>query len=473
MDAPLPPAQKPPVALNPVLLWVSGSALVLFIIGVFTLFLLMTRTEPLAQRLVREARAFEGDDWPRPSHFSPPVKGRFADAITPLLPELEELPEVVLSELASPDDDSESDEELEAHSVADEALMTQCLAVSRGEAPLQTVPYECLETLRQNRELLHRALATTRAEVGGLPESLSSLARFAGVYDPSDYSLLEHMATMAALETRVLRAEGRTYEAVDTCMDGLALSREASLGGGLYGLHVSARCHDILYLPCTEALAGAPVERLREAREQLARLRQGYPLLSAVLREESVYQQLTTYGDMLTPQAIDALPPLAQELVSAEDRSYYYEPPEQYPRLRPYAWRRNAALFEEMAAVADLPAEQRRKAFDFIDARQGLMPEDQAWHTQNFSDSLEALQPQRLQALGLAALVEVELARAELGTWPETLPPPFSDSFALIAYTDMEAWLVPLDEQQAALELHFAVDPSLVPRSRQAGGALR
>jgi len=486
MNAPPPPSeQKPPVALNPVLLWVSGGAFVLFVCFAFGLFILMTRTEPLAQQLVREARHFADDDWPRPSHFDPPVPGRFAQAIAPLLEELSWLPEVALSELTCPRsdpyidiDDAESidfegdyEAEMEAFNDANEALVEQCRLVSRGEAPLETVPFECIEVLRQHRELLHRVLATTRVEMGGLPEHLGSLSR----PDESEWqggiNLLARVAELAALETRVLLAEGRPEEAVDTCVDGLALSRELSLGAGMYGLRLSARSHDTLFLPCAAALEAAPLERQREAQHQLTRLSQGYPPLSTVLREESVYQQLSTYGDLLSPPAIDALPPGGQALLE-EQGSYYYEPGE-HPRLRPYAWRRNAAMFDAMVAVADLPAEQRRKAFSSIDVGRDLVLEEEAWHTADYSLEADALEPQRYQALALAAIVEVEIARARLGTWPQALSSQVEKSFLLSADTDFEAWLVPADGVLGVPELRLAAPVPPSPRPRYAGGGLR
>ncbi len=480
MNAPPPPPAPPSasVPLNPVLLWVSGGALVLFICGAFVLFILMTRTEPLSQRLVREARSFDGDDWPRPSHFDPPVAGRFSQALTPLVPELEGIELLSPSELTCPrsesDDEEEYDEafmaEMDAYTEADAALTEQCQWVSRGEAPLETAPYECLELLRKHRELLHQVLATTRVELGGLPESLGSLARPVDEA-PIGINLLRRVVELAALEIQVLRAEGRPEEAVDTCLDGLALSRELSLGAGVYGFELSAQSHELLFLPCAAALEAAPLERQREARVQLARLRQGYPPLSTLLREESVYQQLSAYGDLLAPPAVDALPSEAQALIDA-GITYYYYGPGKYPRLRPYVWRRNAAMFEAMRAVADLPAEQRRKAFSSIELSQGLVLEDEAWRTEDYSRKADLLEPLRNQALALAAIVEVAIARAEQGTWPETLPPLVAGTFFLTADSAFEAWLVPAREVLGVPELLLTAPPP-APRRRYAGGGLR
>ncbi|HEX8704578.1 MAG TPA: hypothetical protein VF815_37445 [Myxococcaceae bacterium] len=464
---------------NAVLLWVCGGAFVLFICGAFMLFILMTRTEPPSQRLVREARRFDGDDWPRPSHFDPPVPGRFAQAITPLVPELEAMDLLAPSELVCPrsepfDDEEEYGEafmaEMEAYSEAEEQLKEQCRLVTRGEAPLETVPYECLEVLRQHRELLHQVLATTRAEMGGLPESLGSLARPA--YDElSNLNLLKRMAELAALETQVLRAEGRPEEAVDTCLDGLALSRELSLGAGMFGLELAAQSHDTLFLPCAAALESAPLERQREAHGQLARLRQGYPPLSTLLREESVYQQLVSYSDLLSPPAIDALPAQAQAFVE-EQNSYYYDEGK-YPRLRPYVWRRNAAMFEEMMAVADLPAEQRRKAFSAIDLSRELVLADQGWRTEDYGRQADVLEPMRHQALALAAIVEAELAHAEHGTWPQTLSPTVAGTVSLTTEASAEAWLVPVPGVLDVPELRLTAPVPPSPRRRYAGGGLR
>jgi hypothetical protein len=283
-------------------------------------------------------------------------------------------------------------------------------------------------------------------------------------------ALLERVVRLAALETQVLRAEGRPEEAVDTCLDGLALSREMSLGAGMYGLSMSARCHDVLFLPCAAALEAAPLERQREALEQLARLRQGYPPLSVVLREESVYQQLFNYGELLSPPALDALPEQAQELVSNLDSYDYYRPPGTYPRLRPYVWRRNAAMFDQLVAAADLPAEQRGRAFASIDVAQSLLLQEQAWRAQDYSQQAQPREDQHHQALALAAIVEAHLARAEQGTWPEQLSPLVAGTLFLEADNSLEAWLVPGDTVRGVPELRLTAQQPPPPRPRYAGG---
>ncbi|MDY7232782.1 hypothetical protein [Hyalangium rubrum] len=471
MDASTPPS--PSAALNPTVLWVAAGSAVLFIFCAFSAFLLMTQTEPLSERLAREAQAIEGIAWPRPSHVTPAPPGTFAQALTPLLPALNALPELAPSLRASPHLDAESEGESEAYSDAYDALEEQCQAVSRGEAPLSAAPGACLEVLHKSRELLHRVLVATRVEVGGLPASMGGLARPADLLDPTRMNSLKRVVELAALETRVLGAEGRPEEAVDTCLDALALSRELSLGGGMYGRALSASCHEFLFQPCAQALDVAPRERQRLALEQLARLRQGFPPLSAVLREESVYEQLSAYGDLVSPPAFDLLPPQSQELVTPHDSwMFAYARSSRHPRLRPYEWRRNAALFDAMVAAADLPPEQRREAFLAIDENTGLLPGEHRWRAKDYHDQAETFAAQPLQALALAALVEVDLARAEQGAWPEVLSPELEAAFWLDPESDFEAWLVPRDARLGVEELRLTAGtaPSAPPGPAYAGG---
>jgi hypothetical protein len=184
------------------------------------------------------------------------------------------------------------------------------------------------------------------------------------------------------------------------------------------------------------------VERKREALEQLARLRQGYAPLSAALREESVYRQLRTYGDLLPPQVRDTLPEIARELINPDMDGVYFMNDED-PRLRPYAWRRNVALFDAMIAAADLPAPERRRRFRAIDTAGHIPRLGTLWNPQEIIDQVDALERHRVQALTLAALVEVDLAQAAQGEWPAALPPELSQAVVLEADSSGEAWLVP------------------------------
>ncbi|WP_224244296.1 hypothetical protein [Hyalangium gracile] len=265
---------------------------------------------------------------------------------------------------------------------------------------------------------------------------------------------------LAALETRIQVSEGHVLEAVDTCMDALALSRDLSLGGGLHGSQLSASSQQLVYRPCAEALDAAPVERKRQALTQLARLREGIAPPSAVLREESVFRQLTIFGpDFFPPEAISRLSPAARKLVDVHGGWSFFTHRIGHPLLRRYVWRRNSILFDRMVAVADLPPADRQRAFTRIDADHALLAGYPGTESAvQYHQELAHLEPQRLQALALIALVQVDIARTEQGHWPATLPAEPASPLSLNPIGEREARLTPTDAASAEHALTITAD---------------
>lgn len=360
---------------------------------------LLLRTGPLVERVVSEATAFEGAPHPRPSHIVPPAPGTFAQAVAPLLAEARELPEPEPDFPPRPEEDDEASSE--AWSQAFEALREQCLDVTRGKLPLEALPAPCLKALEQGRPVMRRVLAATHAEVGGLPAGTGSLSRPSFSRQPSGMSSLERVVELAALETLLLVAQGQASQAVDTCLDALAVSRELSLGGGLHGLQLAVSSQQLVYSPCAAALDKAPEERKRQVMTQLALLSEGWPAPSAVLREEAVFHQLATFGpDFFPPEALARLPPAGRELVRSHGGWFYFSSRIGHPVLRRYVWRRNSALFDAMVAAADLPPDKRRQAFLSIDAEHALLGDyPGAVHAREYHRQLELLEPRPLEAL--------------------------------------------------------------------------
>jgi hypothetical protein len=415
---------------------------------------LLLRTAPLSDRLVREATALEGAPRPRPSHVSPPNPGTFAQAVAPLLPAIRELPCPEPDSVPRPEDE-ENEAAWEKWSQASEKLHTQCLAAATGKAPLEQMPPPCRKALDEGRKVMRDVLAATHAETGGLPAGADNLRR-------NGLDSLAHVMELAALETRTLVAEGHALEAVDTCLDALALSRELSLGGGLEGSKLSASSQELVYRPCAAALDAAPVERKRQALTQLAQLSQGIASPAAVLREESVFHQLTTFGvDFLSREAIARLPPGGKALVGASGGWVYFTSRIGHPLLRRYIWRRNVSLFDHMLAVADLPPDDRKRAFARIDADHTLLAGYPGTVSAlQYHRELAHLEPQRLRAAMLTALVQVDLGRAEQGRWPTTLPPEAAEQLALTVISEQQARLTPLDAGAAEHALVLTADSS-------------
>jgi hypothetical protein len=371
--------------------------------------------------------------------------------VEPLLPEAFKLPEPEPDSVPRPQGEDEAASE--AWSRAFAALHEQCREVASGTAPLETMPPPCRKELEEGREIMRRVLAATHAKKGGLPAGAGSLSRTDSYLHPSGMSALGRVVQLAALETRLLLAAGRREQAVDTCLDALALSRELSLGGGLHGGKLSASTQELAYRPCAAALDAASVERKRQALEQLARLWEGLPPPSALLREESVFQQLAVFGpEFFPPEALSRLPPAGRTLIESRGGWFYFPSRIGHPLLRQYLWRRNASLFDAMADKADLPPAERQRAFTRLDADHALLAgHPGAVSALKYHRELASLDSQRVQAAMLVALVQVDIARAEQGRWPAPLPDGAAQPLRLEVLSGQEARLIPGD---AALEGH-------------------
>ncbi len=434
--------------------------------GVFVLILacggvlagLLLRTSPRIERVVREANALEGAPHLRPSHIFPPSPGTFAEAVAPHLAEARELAEPEPDTVPRPEGDDEAASE--AWSKAFEALRERCLEVTAGKLPLETLPAPCRRALDQGRQVMRHVLAATHAEVGGLPMGAGSLSRPSFSRQASGMRALERVVELAALETRLLVEEGHAEQAVDICLDALAVSRELSLGGGLPGGQLASSSQQLAYRPCAAALDQAPVERKRQALMQLARLREGRPSPAAMLREESVFHQLATFGpDFFPPEALSRLPPAGRALVNTHGGWFFSTSRIGPPLLRRLLWRRNASLFDAMIAAAELPSGERRQAFERIDIDHALLADHPgAVHALEYHRQLELLEAHTSQLAALVALVEVDIARVARGEWPATLSAEFEGGFSLRVLNAQEAMLVPRDTKLAEDALPLTVD---------------
>ena len=422
------------------------------------LFWWLLRTGPLIERLVSESNAFEGAVHPRPARVIPPAPGTFAQAVQPLLPEIFKLPEPEPDTVSRPVGSDEAASE--AWSRAFTALHERCREVAAGLAPLETMPLPCRRELEEGREIMRRVLVATHAEKGGLPAGSGSLSRRDSYVHRSGMHALGRVVRLAALESRLLLAAGRPKQAVDTCLDALALSRELSLGGGLHGGKLSASTQELAYRPCADALDAAPVERKRQALEQLARLWEGLPPLSSLLREESVFHQLATFGpDFFPPEALSRLPPAGRKLIEHQGGWVFFTDRIGHPLLRQYLWRRNASLFDAMARKADLPPADRRHAFARLDADHALLADyPGAARALEYHRELAALDAQRLLAAMLVALVQVDIARIEEGRWPATLPDTAAQQLRLEILSDQEARVIPGDAELEGHALRLTAD---------------
>ncbi|MHA7628008.1 hypothetical protein [Corallococcus sp. M7] len=351
------------------------------------------RTDALEERLLREVNTLTHAEHPRPAHITDTRPGTFGDAMAPLLPAL------LQQARARP-----------APSQAEAATLE---AVTEGHAPVTDLPASRLEALEQGLPLMRQALAATHAESGGLPEDLRPLAAPEVSRRDALIHALRHVVEDAALQTRRLVSRGEADVAVDLCLDTLALNRELALGGGLVGQRLSAAGYARAWRPCADAIDAASLGRKRQAVSQLTRLHEGFPPVSLTLHEEAVAAQLHAFRDLLTDEGRAALPPTwfdAPELPSALSR-----------RLQ---WRQWVEDADRLLAVADQPAEERRRSLAALEARKAeeFFRQAEAPSVRLSPEDLEALELRALRSEALIALVEVDVARAEKGQWPRALP---------------------------------------------------
>jgi hypothetical protein len=420
------------------LLALVGGALALAVASAGGTAYLTLRTGPLAERLVREVDAVARARYPRPSHVTPARPGRFAEHLEPLMGEVlrlyRERPEALRSAAAG----------------------WPCLAVTEGRAPVSELPPPCREAVERGWEGVARVLAATHAEEGGLPEGLGPLVAPSHPYASDGLLALLHLVRLAGLEARLRLARGRAEEAVDLCLDALALSRELAAGGGLVGHMVSASGSETLYRPCAAALDAASLARKRSAVTQLARLAEGLVPFSQTMREESAVMQLMVFGELLSAEQLAALPPGARAVATRTSGLLAHTSNPLDVRL---AWRKTVKVYDALVPVVDLGPEARRRAFSAIDARaSGELYPAQGPEAEAYARFAERVEVLRLQHDALQALVEVDLRRAETGRWPESPPHRAVHSFVLESSQPGEALLKPCAAQLQEHALRVTAD---------------
>ncbi|RKH64596.1 hypothetical protein [Corallococcus aberystwythensis] len=367
------------------------------------------RTDALEERLLREVNTLTHAEHPRPAHVTATRPGTFGEAVTGLLPAL-----------------LQQAREAPVPNAAEAATLE---AVTEGRTPVTALPASSREALEHGRPLMLRVLAATHAESGGLPEDLRPLSAPETTRRDALLQALRHVVDAAALETRLLIARGDVDQAVDTCVDTLALNRELALGGGLLGQRLSANGYARTWRVCADALDAASLPRKRRAISQLTRLHEGFPPVSLTLHEESVAAQLHAFRDLLSDDARAALPP-----------TWFDAPALPGALSRRLQWRQWVEDADRLIAVADQPAEERRRSLEAVEARKAgeYFRQPEAPSVRLSPEDVGALDLRALRSEALIALVEVDVARAEKGQWPRALP---TRTASLV--------LKPVDETQA------------------------
>jgi hypothetical protein len=249
-------------------------------------------TSGLEDELLRHAAAIIAAGHPRPVHVPSPEPGSFGEALAFHLPPLE-----ALSREIGPERES-----LRAVAAAteDEATLS---------APLRSA-------IARADRALHGLLAGTR-------RARADLVPARDPWIPADgatWSGLELAAELAGVRIRRTLDRGRPGSAAATCLDALALGRDAAVAGGLIGRMTGAAVTSRLVAPCASALSAVRVADARALLAPLRSVRDAVPSQAEMLRAELVLSSLFVYAPLLDAEARARVGPRGTAIIREGDR---------------------------------------------------------------------------------------------------------------------------------------------------------
>lgn len=292
---------------------------------------LRQRTGDLEERLVRDAAETLDAPHPRSVHVARPTPGTLGDALQAHLPAIEK--------------GQKKGAELES-----------IRAVVAGDQPISSLSSPLAAALDRLGPDLDALLAGTHAERADLPVTPDAFSLAEG----ATWTGYQFAALLAGLRVRRQLAAGDPAAAAMTCLDGLALGRDAAVAGGLVGRMVQVAMARRLAPPCAAALAALPPAAGRELLEPLRTLREALPSFSTTLREETVATDLMGHGNSLPASARSRLGPRARALASQGDSHLSWP---QRLLLRD-AWRGSRRHEDELVRAAALDPGAREPAME-------------------------------------------------------------------------------------------------------------
>jgi len=222
---------------------------------------------------------------------------------------------------------------------------------------------------------------------------------------------------LTGLRTRQQLEVGDPAAAVHTCLDGLALLRDASIAGGLVGSMVAAAGVERLSGTCAAAIDAAPAAVQRDALASLRAIRAALPSLQEVFRVEGLQMELLVFGKLAGPALRQRVGQSARRWIDAGGSTP--APAGEEARHRKSAeWIRARAGWDQLVRAGLLEPAERPAA---IAAGRRLLQtatgkEDEGEPTfEGYAGRFDATR-RRLDALSLATAAH--LYRQERGTWP-------------------------------------------------------
>lgn len=172
-------------------------------------------------------------------------------------------------------------------------------------------PVACREALEAGRGPMRQVLQATRSEAGGMPTGYGLAVTTA----QRGFLPLFDTVRLAGLEIDHLLAHRETREAVEICVETVALAREMTLAGYVIGRVWAAHIQHVMQKPCLAALAAASPSERRLARDQLLAIERSIPPFEYTIDTERAWMILGVCGYRLPEEEIEQLSPAARELI--------------------------------------------------------------------------------------------------------------------------------------------------------------
>lgn len=351
-----------------------------------------TDTRALRRRLLQDVKALAAAPYARAVHAPPTLPGRFGTEAAEAWTQLAALQAV------------STDVEF-------------CRAVRDGETALEKAPPSCLRELARGEAPLSALLLATHAEAAGPPLGLGTLDLPAPPEVPRTFVTAAYAARMAALRVRVQLQRGDTPAALSTCLDLLALARDTSFGTALQGRLAALSVSEVAFAPCAAALDASSVAAKRSASVALSTIAQGTPPLAETLSDWSTRVRAQRFSVFLPQDELPTLPAGVQAWAGAEDVPRHLGMTEAWALGT--AWHALQSRLDRVVEAARLPGALAAERLSALSARTG--PDIAALGHVEFPELGWVAQSDarvRAEVLLLRRAAEVDVLRAETGTWP-------------------------------------------------------
>jgi hypothetical protein len=238
------------------------------------------------QWVLEAAWAEERSTDPRPTHVADPLPGTFGELLEPHLAALHD--------------------SFVAFKALSAGSRDELMRIYNGKASSNQLGPVALRDLQLRREAMRGVLRATHATFARPPTAF----RLFYTWRPDAPFLdLQHASRLAAIDILMLLDQGRVHEAVEECVDVLALGRDVSYPSVL-GRMIAVSMLGIVSHACGRALTTAPLHVVEGVPAQLAVIRTATPRFSDILARERLF------GLLVWADADDRLPEGARTLMA-------------------------------------------------------------------------------------------------------------------------------------------------------------